>query len=72
METKSKIAAQDSACQEEALSNNLQAASEVVEFEVFGQTQEAINGEPLDIVGLKRLSRLIKPGLLVHSSATTV
>ena len=43
-ETQSKIAAQDSASQQKALADNLQAGSEVVQFEVFGQTQEAVNG----------------------------
>ncbi len=46
METQSKIAAQDSAPQNKVLSDNLKAGQEVVQFEVFGQTQEAINGEP--------------------------
>ena len=44
----SKLAAQDNASQGDVLSDNLQASSEVVQFEVFGQTQEAINGESDD------------------------
>ena len=44
MEMQSKIAAQDSASQQDALADNVQAGSEVVQFEIFGQTQEAING----------------------------
>ena len=44
----SKIAAQDNASQGDVLSDNMQASSEVVQFEVFGQTQEAINGESDD------------------------
>ncbi len=43
-EMQSNIAAQDKAPQQEVLSDNLQTGAEVVQFEVFGQTQEAING----------------------------
>lgn len=43
-EVQSNIAAQDKASQQEALSDNLKTGTEVVPFEVFGQTQEAING----------------------------
>ena len=43
-EMQSNIAAQDNAPQQEAVSDNLQTGAEVVQFEVFGQTQEAING----------------------------
>ena len=44
MEGQSNIAAQDNAPQQEAVSDNLQTGAEVVQFKVFGQTQEAING----------------------------
>ncbi len=43
-EMQSNIAAQDKAPQQKVLSENLQTGAEVVQFEVFGQTQEAING----------------------------
>lgn len=39
-----KIAEQDSATQGDLVVENLQASSEAVQFQVFGQTQEAING----------------------------
>ena len=43
-EVQKDIAAQDKAPQQKVLSENLQTGAEVVQFEVFGQTQEAING----------------------------
>lgn len=44
-----KIADQDNAPQSNLIAENLQASSEVVQFQVFGQTQEAINGAPLPL-----------------------
>lgn len=38
---------QDTASQAELVAENLQASNAAAKFEVFGQTQEAINGEPI-------------------------
>ena len=45
-ENTQRIEQQDSAPQAELVAGNLQASTAAVKFEVFGQTQEAINGEP--------------------------
>lgn len=41
-----RIEQQDTAPQANLVAENLQASTAAVKFEVFGQTQEAINGEP--------------------------
>lgn len=43
--TQQMVEQQDTASQAELVSDNLQASSSAIKFEVFGQTQEAINGE---------------------------
>lgn len=45
-QTAKMVEQQDTASQAELVTENLQASSAAAKFEVFGQTQEAINGEP--------------------------
>ena len=45
MQTEKAIEQQDSASQGALLAENLQASQAAAQFTIFGQTQEAINGE---------------------------
>jgi hypothetical protein len=49
LETQRMIEQQETASQGDLVADNLQASSQAVQFQVFGQTQEAINGKSIDL-----------------------